>query len=81
MQHISGYDLIQGAIGCSGAYPFDVAKSGMKRDYMCNTVSRRNARGALSTSPRPSMLCKKNNLLERKKRNEKERKNKGTGRG
>jgi len=52
MQHISGYNLIQGAIGCS----VGAAKSGMKRDYMRNTMSRRNARGALSALPHPSML-------------------------
>jgi len=31
MQHISGYNLIQGAIGCSVASPLGAAKSGMKR--------------------------------------------------
>ena len=36
MQHISGYDLIQGAIGCSVASPLGAAKSGMKRDiHVC----------------------------------------------
>jgi len=30
----------------------------MKRDDMRNTVSRRNARGALGELPHPSMLCK-----------------------
>jgi len=58
MHHISGYNSIQGAIGCIVAPPFGVAKSGMKRDSMRNTMSRRNARGALSALPRPSMLCK-----------------------
>jgi len=58
MHHISGYNLIQGAIGCSVASPFGVAKNGMKIDYMRNTVSRRNARGAVSALPHPSMLCK-----------------------
>jgi len=51
MQHISGYDLIQGAIGCSVASPLGAAKNGMKRDYMRNTMSRRNARVALSAWP------------------------------
>jgi len=58
MQHISGYNLIQGAIGCSVASPLGAAKSGMKRDYMRNTMSRRNARVALSALPHPRMLCK-----------------------
>jgi hypothetical protein len=60
MQHISGYNLIQGTIGCSVASPLGVAKSGMKRDYMRNTMSRRNARVALSALPHPSMslVCK-----------------------
>jgi len=60
MQHISGYNLIQGAIGCSVASPLGVAKSGMKRDDMRNTMSRRNARVALSALPHPSMslVCK-----------------------
>jgi len=56
--HISGDDLIQGAIGCSVASPFGAAKSGMKRYYMRNTVPRRNALVALSALPHPSMLCK-----------------------
>jgi len=30
MQHISGYDLIQGAIGCSVASPLGATKSGMR---------------------------------------------------
>jgi len=51
MQHISGYNLIQGAIGCSVASPLGVAKSRMKRDYMRNTMSRRNAQVALSALP------------------------------
>jgi len=58
IQHISGYNLIQDAIGCSVASPLRAAKSGMKRDYMRNTMSRRKARVALSTSPHPRMLCK-----------------------
>jgi len=58
MQHMLDYNLIQGAIGCSGTSPFGVAKSGMKRGYMRNTgVSRRNAQGALGALPHPSMLC------------------------
>jgi hypothetical protein len=55
MQHISGYILIQGTLGCSVASPLGVAKSGMKRDYVRNTMSRRNARVALSALPHPSM--------------------------
>jgi len=43
MQHISGFNLIQGAIGYSVASPLGAAKSGMKRDYRRNTMSRRNA--------------------------------------
>ena len=58
IQHISGYNLIQGAIGCSVASPLGVAKSGMKRVYMRNTMSRRKARVALSALPHPSMLYK-----------------------
>jgi len=58
MHHISGHNLIQGAIACSVASPFGAAKSGMKRDYMRNTMSRRNAQDALSALPHPSMLCK-----------------------
>jgi len=60
MQHISGYDLIQGTLGCSVASPLGVAKSGMKRDYIRNTMSRRNERVALSALPHPSMslVCK-----------------------
>jgi hypothetical protein len=58
MQHISGYILIQGTIGCSVASPLGVAKSGMKRDYVRNTMSRRNARVALSALPHPRMVYK-----------------------
>jgi hypothetical protein len=60
MQHISGYILIQGTLGCSVASPLGVAKSGMKRDYVRNTMSRRNERVALSALPHPSMsrVCK-----------------------
>jgi len=86
MQHISGYNLIQGAIGCNGASPFGAAKSGMKRDYMRNTVLRRNARGALSALPHPSMLCKKrfdirNMTGERLKRNGQHKHAKGRVKG
>ena len=58
MQHMLDYNLIQGAIGCSGTSPFGVAKSGMKRDYVRNTMSRRNARVALSALPHPRMVYK-----------------------
>jgi len=51
----------------------------MKRDYMCNTMSRRNARGALGALLLPSMLCKESCNLpeikgERSKQRKKERK-------
>jgi len=53
----------------------------MKRNYMRNTLSRRNARGALGPGvlPLPSMLCKENCNLpdikgERTKQTKKERK-------
>jgi len=65
MKHISGFKFIEGAIGCSVASPLGAAKSGMKRDYMRNTMSRRNARGALSALPHPSMLCKQSYDLQR----------------
>ena len=58
MQHISGYNLIQGTLGCSVASPLGVAKSGMKRDYMRNTMSRRNERVALSALPHPRIIYK-----------------------
>jgi len=62
MQHISGYILIQGTIVCSVTSPLGITKSGMKRDYVRNTMSRRNARVALSALPHPSMslVCKEN---------------------
>jgi len=58
MNHISGYNLIQGVIGCSVASPLGAAKSGLKRDYMRNTMSLRNAQDALSALPHLCMLCK-----------------------
>jgi len=54
--------------GYSVASPFGVAKSGMERDFMRNTVSRRNAQGALGALPHPSMLRKDN--YHRKERKE-----------
>jgi len=65
MQHISGYNLIQGTIGCSVASPLGVAKSGIKRDYMRNTMSRRNARVALSALPHPRMIYKEGYGVEK----------------
>ena len=64
MQHLSGYNLIQGAIGCSVASPLGVAKSGMKSDYMRNTMSRRNARVALSALPHQRMIYKEGYCIQ-----------------
>jgi len=74
MQHISGYNLIQGAIGCSVASPLSVAKSGMKRDYMRNTMSQRNARVALSALPHPRMLYKEGYGIQIQRERDKKRK-------
>ena len=74
IHHISGYNLIQGAIGCSVASPLGAAKSGIKREHMRNTMSRRNARGALSALPHPSMLCNERyHGKERKKTRKKDK--------
>jgi len=73
MQHISGYNLIQGAIGCSVASPLGVAMSGMKRDYMRNTMSWRNARVAFSALPHPSMFNKEGYGIQIQRERDKKR--------
>jgi len=74
IHHISGYNLIQGAIGCSVASPLGAAKSGIKREHMRNTMSRRNARGALSALPHPRMLCKETYYYKHDRREIKKKK-------